>query len=496
MLASRMPASLARHAMLVAALSCAVGLTSTAVADPPPPPPPPPGTYTASAHGSATSGVDRSTVDGSFASLAKGNCGHCHEQHASVGGSEPLPNAPPGPSLALGFGSEEALCETCHNGTVVSRDVAAQVDKAYGHPIDDPALADRHSIGKKEAGQNGLPFRGTKRHVECADCHEPHSIGSPGSTLHSFQSGSSGSNNLVSNPIKGVWGVEVSVEPSWGSAATASFTEQKPATKEYQICFKCHTYYALQDGDGVTILTGPSGQLVTDQAVEFSKSNRSVHPVRVGLTSQTASVAPKALTAAQMKTPWDTELGTQTMYCSDCHGNDTTAPTDGRGPHGADSLYMLAGPDNTEWPRASLNSDELWDLDDVRNNRFSWSTKLLCAKCHVLYSGGAWTNGVHTAHDSRAFDDNPWKDAYINGVPCVTCHVAVPHGSKRSRLIGYRTDPEPYLLLDDKHGNAPFPVVTGFKKASTPSSYAGTHCYLPAGTGCGSHGTNDGGYDP
>lgn len=49
------------------------------------------GPYLDSAHGNATYGVDRSTIDGKYVDYATGNCGHCHEMHASIGGGEPAP---------------------------------------------------------------------------------------------------------------------------------------------------------------------------------------------------------------------------------------------------------------------------------------------------------------------------------------------------------------------------------------------------------------------
>lgn len=46
-----------------------------------------PGPYTDSAHGSSSYGVKRSSTT----DYSQGNCAHCHEQHASIGGSEPAP---------------------------------------------------------------------------------------------------------------------------------------------------------------------------------------------------------------------------------------------------------------------------------------------------------------------------------------------------------------------------------------------------------------------
>lgn len=49
------------------------------------------GPYLDSAHGDADHGVDRSAIDTKYISYAKGNCGHCHEMHASLEGEEPAP---------------------------------------------------------------------------------------------------------------------------------------------------------------------------------------------------------------------------------------------------------------------------------------------------------------------------------------------------------------------------------------------------------------------
>ncbi|HDL98909.1 MAG TPA: hypothetical protein ENH16_04925, partial [Desulfobacteraceae bacterium] len=45
------------------------------------------GPYLNSVHGNNTIGVNRSTM--AAAGYARGNCAHCHEQHASVNGSTP-----------------------------------------------------------------------------------------------------------------------------------------------------------------------------------------------------------------------------------------------------------------------------------------------------------------------------------------------------------------------------------------------------------------------
>jgi hypothetical protein len=80
------------------------------------------GPYLNSAHGNSTYGVDRTSLS-SFV-YSKGNCAHCHEQHANIGGSEPDPTG--GPSkfclLADNFSSvtstpysqSDTVCFYCH----------------------------------------------------------------------------------------------------------------------------------------------------------------------------------------------------------------------------------------------------------------------------------------------------------------------------------------------------------------------------------------------
>ncbi|WP_456473383.1 hypothetical protein [Desulfolithobacter sp.] len=89
------------------------------------------GPYMNSAHGSAMSGVYRPTIGDqppSGAGYSRGNCAHCHEQHASVNGAEPFPtNGPaayeifaPNFNTAAQTGpyiESDNFCFSCHNST-------------------------------------------------------------------------------------------------------------------------------------------------------------------------------------------------------------------------------------------------------------------------------------------------------------------------------------------------------------------------------------------
>jgi cytochrome c553 len=88
------------------------------------------GPYTDSAHGNATNGVDRKSP---FPDYAVGNCAHCHEQHAMIGGAEPAPSSGTSPPTASKFClfannfdttattgaylQDDNACFYCHYGT-------------------------------------------------------------------------------------------------------------------------------------------------------------------------------------------------------------------------------------------------------------------------------------------------------------------------------------------------------------------------------------------
>ena len=64
-------------------------------------------------------------------------------------------------------------------------------------------------------------------------------------------------------------------------------------------------------------------------------------------------------------------------------------------------------------------------------------TNLICSKCHVMsYNPGPGYNDPH----SQA---GLW--AGVHDGYCTTCHVGIPHGWKRPRMLVYASDPAPYM---------------------------------------------------
>ncbi|MBT9171427.1 MAG: hypothetical protein DDT18_01803 [Actinobacteria bacterium] len=417
---------------------------------------------------------------GTITSLA---CMNCHRTHKGAGVPYLLRRAEETTCFqgASGLTTETA----CHgpSATETTNRVQTVITRRFGHPT--TRISGVHTnldvLFPTEVGR-GLDWSHS-RHAECVDCHNPHRARNTparvGPTAWYPTTVDSGSNlTSRSGALTGVTGVE----PTWPAIWTVptTFTTQESSTKEYQICFKCHSHWALRDADGITAFTTASGATVTDQAMEFNPNNMSAHPVVVTLSSQIGSYAPRALTAAQMSPPWAANVGNQTMYCSDCHGADNEALGDPKGPHGANFSRMLKGRGKF-WPYKPDGT--LWRL----NTTDGADPRLFCKNCHPIFDGKKWMNDVHSKHAGRTYNYGDGLGA--QSYPCVGCHSVVPHGMRRSRLIvygggaaGFPADPIPYRY---ERGGINYALLDQFRKAS-PTGYVKGNCNV-AST-CRAHG--------
>ncbi len=324
------------------------------------------------------------------------------------------------------------------------------------------------------------------RHAECTDCHNPHRVmrnslfNDTGNALNPTHDHSAGHTNIASGALRGSWGVE----PTYGAAQFPSLPTNYQlktgdgglgastavgsswVTREYQICLKCHSDYGYSDNNAFPTGNRPNlviagsgtppnakglGSLTqyTNQAMEFqapithrgdpsgitdsgagsnftggtNRNYRSWHPV-MEPTGRTPGV--RGANGNVWVAPWENNVGTQTMYCSDCHGSGTGVATvepagnNPWGPHGSNNDFILKG---------------TWNKDT--GNSASTNTGL-CFKCHEYFvyadensdgrsSGfsGAGESNLHAFHAKRI------------GKPlqCMWCHVAVPHGWKNKALL-------------------------------------------------------------
>lgn len=104
------------------------------------------GPYLDSAHGSSSFGVDRTSL--TTFGYSKGNCTHCHEQHTSIGGAEPLPNT--GPDEFLLFDQKHTsqtvtFCYDCHQSSGYQNGMIS-INRSYSYNFGGNPTSDDNNI--------------------------------------------------------------------------------------------------------------------------------------------------------------------------------------------------------------------------------------------------------------------------------------------------------------------------------------------------------------
>jgi hypothetical protein len=329
--------------------------------------------------------------------------------------------------------------------------------------------------------------------------------------------------NIASGVLRGIWGVEPGIFGLGQSAYTSASFHVDPTpsafivkrgdpgtngsnavtaphvTREYQVCLKCHSNYAYPSGyngpptlgaaSGFTTGT-PSGRngmtRYTNQAREYNSpsghegeprsvgtaggagtaynanNHRSWHPV---LRETSRDAAARNANANLWLAPFRA-VGTQTMYCTDCHGNNTAAatvvPTGSApwGPHGSPNDFILKGP----WSGNRVSNTDGSGIAGTGTGQ----TDHLCFKCHdyTQYAdpnngaplnsgfalgaggmggggmggggGGGCMGGGAMCMGMMAGGMNNLHIFHANQVStfrCNLCHVAVPHGWKNKVFL-------------------------------------------------------------
>jgi len=456
----------------------------------------------------------------------KASCLNCHDTHTESYAERLLrEGASDNNKSAI-----EETCYQCHNnvadsivsggGTSVPDIEFEFNDRIYKMPINEAQQRSApdypaHDITDADLSESELRLgksNGDNRHAECSDCHNPHRLlrnrrfssmdpaGDPAMRTHdaisnantgSFGTASDGGQgNVASGALRGTWGIEpfhtdgnpwltdpdVSDIKKGDPGISSSTDKSAPyLTREYQLCFKCHSNYSLPSplpllgapghvggtptsvANGMTSYTnvaaefaavsandsntgGDQGELGNGSINEPNSVNhRSWHPVMYPTgrdESERGSIG-----FANIRAPFADNMGTQTMHCSDCHGaNGSWAnysgpdPLQTQGPHGSDRPFLLKG---------------TW-TDSVTRNNMGGS---LCDLCHVPQNTSGFRGDSDASHN---FSDK-------QGEHCMNCHVAVPHGWKnKAFLVNLNCTGPAYVTGDagciDEPGN--FSTVT------------------------------------
>jgi hypothetical protein len=379
---------------------------------------------------------------------------------------------------------------------------------------DQQTTSEIHTALDSDLIEDKVNLNNSNRHVECTDCHNPHRVlknrlfNNTGGTQAGTHNHTAGHTNIASGVLRGGWGVEpvygsnsfdptnfpisYDVKRGDGGDGASTAVSSSHVTREYQICLKCHSDYAYganppnlgNTGGGTSPGVNDVDQY-TNQAIEFNapathrgqtstsdsgaaaaystNNHRSWHPV-IGNTGRTAGL--RAAAASNWLSPWNAtaDIGSQTMYCSDCHGSDTGAgdssPSGGEngnpwGPHGSNNNFILKGN---------------WDENTGTNTPSD-----LCFKCHDWdrYADPDERNSAPSGFGNADRENLHLEHAKRLGagrLDCTWCHVAVPHGWKNKGLL---------VNLNDVGPEAGLPAGTQVRN-NTTAGYTNGPYYLNA----------------
>ena len=239
--------------------------------------------------------------------VASQACASCHVPHKA------------GSKARLLIGAkEEQTCFSCHNGTVVQKNLTTEFNKASVHPVLQTSA--EHSLAEDPVN--------SPRHTACADCHNAHAANNTAALAPTSP-----------GTIAGVRGI---------TAGGALISE---AGNEFELCFRCHAD-SVNRGPARVTRQVPE----TNKRIQLSPSNLSFHPVET--TGRNPNVP-------SLIAPWTTA---SLMYCTDCHNNDQGPKAGGTGPNGPHGSAF-----------APLLERQLV-LTDFSNE--SAASYALCYKCH------------------------------------------------------------------------------------------------------------------
>ena len=137
-----------------------------------------PATYDASSHATRANmvwpGFD-STVDPAAPRARPsgdwGKCVNCHDVHGyNMDGTGLTPS--------LVVSREERLCHVCHDGSPALKNIKADFNSAYRHPV---GTSGRHAAAEDGTSSAYGASPTNNRHSECVDCHNPHAARADGS---------------------------------------------------------------------------------------------------------------------------------------------------------------------------------------------------------------------------------------------------------------------------------------------------------------------------
>ena len=357
------------------------------------------GEYTSSAHGTQNdtiTGVERLT------NYTDGHCGHCHEQHSSIDGSEPSPAG--GPDNYLLFDTSHSnqtanFCFDCHVDTASQQTGGVLRNYSYTYRAgnyNDSASNDniKEAFSASSVSSHNLDsivtfitekWGYTTDSNPCCGCHNPHAA-------HGDPAGGSSAKSLSTRGYPVSRPSFHSALTSWGLWGDASGEKMSDYTNYYQAPYRPGNTTYEPDGSSTT-----NGSNLTDfvtfcqdchsynmVGVPYNLSHTPIDWATLGVGENGGDKHGKKVATqdgsgsyVNLVEPYSSAWGSSNglvLACTDCHEA-----------HGAQSLMLI---------RKEVNGAALSD-DITSMSTTAWVN--LCSKCHDI-SLGSVSRDIH--HDN------------------------------------------------------------------------------------------------
>ena len=349
-------------------------------------------------------------------SLVSDTCAACHPVHTARSGYLLARDAP-----------QQTLCVTCHNASGAGSSLDVQSGYAAA-PANVPAAREyyRHDVVPNAT-------------LECSTCHNAHNATpatatqtTTGWTVAGAQSTVSGV--AVTNGMAGATPTYAIKDGTFGNQPT----------REYEICFQCHTGGAVGSNAGQ-----PPSRYQLDKGIELNPATASYHPVEAAGTNATAAMAGSLLGSSPYK-QWNFAVNS-TIRCVNCHADSQKWATT-LAPSG--TLTTAAGadlPPHTSQYRGILIQGYRDRVLKSSGEAYAAADSALCLICHgeagfVSESSSATNFPYHAEHlagirgEGNGGTDIDTPGAGQGNAVCAECHFRI-HGTALAVNVGDRSNP-------------------------------------------------------
>ncbi len=401
------------------------------------------GVYIDSAHGNSTAGVNRSGATGFPTDYPEGFCSHCHEQHASIGGSEPAPDGSAPSKYMLFYDNHTSysptsisqtdnFCFQCHaytsslqsGGSISNLTYAYRAGRwsdsvngilevfSYDNLYTSSNPDTSHDLDDISTFIATEWSHYTSNSNPCVACHNPHAaqgdpIGSGSGTPSSKTtilanrgwpvSRPGQHNNINDNSSWGLWG-DGSGEKMSDYASSVSGTYQAP----YR--YNSTTY----EPDGSSITNGSNLTDFVTFCSDCHNASNTIYSTTLGRNLYAFAWANEkhggtaaaddgdfgGVTIDDIIDPY-TEGTNYVLACTDCHE-----------PHGSPNLFMIRMGVNGGTDTTSVTKP----ASETPDNTKEW--KNLCGKCHDT-----------STDNNKAIHHRAYEQEYgASYMYCIYCH--------------------------------------------------------------------------